>query len=91
MKKFIRILTVALLIGLLCASNVTAQEEGKELTEEDAKLAQQKLLEALKALKKEIRSDVSVENGGSVVGTVKCKRVRLPEDVVVYKYNVFKN
>lgn len=91
MRKFIHIFTIALFIGLLCASNITAQEEAKELTEEDAKIAQQKLLEALKALKKEIRTVVSVDNGGSIEGTVKCKRVKFPKDVVVYIEKVGNN
>ena len=51
---------------------------------EDAKAAQAKLIEALKSLKKEIRTEVTVENGGSITGTVKCKRVKHPDNVVVY-------
>jgi plastocyanin len=75
---------VTLLSGFFCVSNVIAQEEKTTLTEEEAKIAQQKLQDALRSLKKEIRSEVKVENAGSITGTVKCKRVRHPEDVVVY-------
>ena len=75
---------VALLSGFFCVSNVIAQEEKTTLTEEEVKIAQQKLQDALKSLKKEIRTEVKVENAGSITGAVKCKRVRHPEDVVVY-------
>ena len=75
---------VTLLSGFFCVSNVIAQEEKAALTEEEAKIVQQKLQDALKSLKKEIRTEVKVENAGSITGTVKCKRVRHPEDVVVY-------
>ena len=35
-------------------------------------------------LKREIRIEVKVENGGTITGNVKCKRIRYPEDVVVF-------
>ena len=74
-------LVVALLVAFCHTHNVSAQDA---LSAEDAKAAQAKLIEALKALKKEIRTEVTVENGGSIAGTVKCKRVKHPQDVVVY-------
>ncbi len=83
-KNIACIFMVTLLSGFFCVSNVIAQEEKKTLTEEEAKIAQQKLQDALKSLKKEIRTEVKVENAGSITGAVKCKRVRHPEDVVVY-------
>ena len=82
--SFLMVLMVLMVFGFLCVSNLTAQEEKKELSEEDAKLAMEKLKEAMLSLKKEIKTEVSVENGGSISGTVKCKRVRHPENVVVY-------
>ncbi len=82
MKTILNFFVVALLVAFFhTSSNVSAQET---LTVEQAKAAQAKLVEALKALKKEIRTEVTVENGGSITGSVKCKRVRHPQDVVVY-------
>ncbi len=80
MRMFLKIFVVALLVAFFHTYNVSAQE----MTEEQAKAAQAKLIEALKSLKKEIKTEVTVENGGSITGTVKCKRVRHPQDVVVY-------
>ncbi|MCR4289505.1 MAG: carboxypeptidase regulatory-like domain-containing protein [Candidatus Scalindua sp.] len=74
-------LVVTLLVAFCHTHNVSAQDA---LSVEDAKAAQAKLIDALKALKKEIRTEVTVENGGSITGTVKCKRVKHPQDVVVY-------
>ena len=34
-------------------------------------------------LKREIKIEVKVDNGGTITGNVKCKRVRYPENVVV--------
>lgn len=82
---------IVLLVGFFCVPNLIAQEEKKALTEEEAKIAQQKLLEAMKSLKNEIKSPVNVDNGGSISGHVKCKRVRLPENVVVYLEEVGNN
>ncbi|MBT6050270.1 MAG: hypothetical protein HOG49_26025, partial [Candidatus Scalindua sp.] len=80
MKIFMNFFVVALLVAFCHTHSVSAQA----LTADDAKAAQAKLIEALKALKKEIRTEVTVENGGSITGTVKCKRVKHPQDVVVY-------
>ncbi|GAX62431.1 hypothetical protein SCALIN_C31_0066 [Candidatus Scalindua japonica] len=81
MRVFLNFFVVALLVAFFHTHNVSAQDA---LSAEDAKAAQAKLIEALKSLKKEIRTEVTVENGGSITGTVKCKRVRHPQDVVVY-------
>ncbi|MBT3878811.1 MAG: hypothetical protein HON76_04535 [Candidatus Scalindua sp.] len=35
-------------------------------------------------LKREIKVDVKVENGGTITGNVKCKRTRYPENMVVF-------
>jgi len=39
---------------------------------------------AMQGLKKEVRSDVKVENPGTITGKVKCSRVRHSGDTVVY-------
>jgi plastocyanin len=81
MRVFLNLFVVALLVAFFHTYNVSAQDT---LSVEQAKAAQEKLVEALKSLKKEIRTEVTVENGGTITGTVKCKRVRHPQDVVVY-------
>jgi plastocyanin len=88
MRIFMNFVVVALLVAFFHTHNVSAQDA---LTAEDAKAAQAKLIEALKSLKKEIRTEVTVENGGTITGTVKCKRVRHPQDVVVYIEEVNNN
>jgi plastocyanin len=84
MRIFFVFFVTVLLVSFCCVPGLIAQEEAKTLTEEQAKEAQKKLTDALKSLKKEIRTEVKVDNGGTITGAVKCKRVRHPEDVVVY-------
>ena len=85
MKTLFVFFVTVLLVSFICVPGLIAQEEeAKTLTEEQAKEAQKKLTEALKSLKKEIRTEVKVDNGGTITGAVKCKRVRHPEDVVVF-------
>ncbi|MDR4505959.1 MAG: carboxypeptidase regulatory-like domain-containing protein [Candidatus Scalindua sp.] len=81
MKSLIRYFLFVLFICFVGSATLVAQEA---LTEEQAKAAQQKLEEALKSLKKEIRTEVKVENGGAITGIVACKRVKHPDNVVVY-------
>lgn len=87
MRNIISFLMVVLIVGFFFTPNLIAEE----FTEEDAKIAQQKLLEAMKSLKNEIRTEVKVDNGGSLTGNVKCKRVRHPNNVVVYIEKVGEN
>lgn len=75
---------IILFASFTCISNLVAQEEIKTLTEEQAKEAQEKLEEALKSLKREIRIEVKIENGGAIKGVVKCINVKSSENVVVY-------
>ena len=44
----------------------------------------EKLQKAISEVKREIRSDVKVENPGTITGKVKCRRVRHSGDTVVY-------
>ncbi len=44
----------------------------------------EKMQRAISELKTEIRSDVNVENPGTITGKVKCRRVRHSGDTVVY-------
>jgi plastocyanin len=45
---------------------------------------QDKLKKAMLDLKREIKIEVKVKDGGTITGTVKSKRMKYPEDVVVF-------
>ncbi|KHE91766.1 MAG: carboxypeptidase regulatory-like domain-containing protein [Candidatus Scalindua rubra] len=83
MKKYF-LATLVILALILFASLANAQEDEKNMTAEEAKIMQEKLKESMLALKREIKTEVKVENGGTITGNVTCKRVRYPENVVVY-------
>jgi len=83
MKKYL-FATLVILALILFATHTNAQDDEKTLTTEQAKRIQKDLMKTMLALKREIKIEVKVENGGSITGNVKCKRVRYPENVVVY-------
>jgi len=60
------------------------QGEDKLLPIDQAKMMQEKLQKALRELKQVIRSEVKVENPGTITGKVKCKRVRHSGNTVTY-------
>jgi hypothetical protein len=60
------------------------QGDNQALSEDQAKTMQEDLKKAMQELKREIKIEVKVENGGAITGSVKCKRIRYPEDVVVF-------
>ena len=61
---------------VLFVANLKAQDQSANM--------QEKLQKALQGLKREIRTDVKVENPGTITGKVKCRRVRHSGDTVVY-------
>ena len=83
MKKYF-LATLVLFAMILFVTHTNAQDNEKTLTAEQAKIMQKDLKKTMLALKREIKIEVKVENGGAITGTVKCKRVRYPENVVVY-------
>jgi hypothetical protein len=83
MKRY-SLATLIIFALILFATHTNAQDDEKTLTAEQAKIMQKDLKKAMLALKREIKIEVKVENGGAITGTVKCKRVRYPENVVVY-------
>ncbi len=83
MRKYF-LATLVLFSLILFATQTNAKDDEKTLTAEQAKIMQKDLKKAMLALKREIKIEVIVENGGAISGTVKCKRVRYPENVVVY-------
>lgn len=87
MKNNILFIIVTLIVGFSYISNPVAiaqESEVNALTEDEAKIAQEKLESAMKSLKREIKFEVKVANGGTITGIVKCEGVRTPENVVVY-------
>jgi plastocyanin len=82
MRKFY-LIVIALMTLIMFAPHLKAQEEGKPSAEEQARIMQENLRTALQNLKREIKIEVKVENGGTITGNVKCKRVKYPENVVV--------
>ena len=82
MSKYYLIIIV-FLSWIVVPTHIKAQEEGKPLAEEQVRTMQENLKKAMENLKREIKIDVKIENGGTITGNVKCKRVRYPENVVV--------
>ncbi len=83
MKKYF-LATLVIFALILFATHTNAQDDDKTLTAEQATIMQKDLKKTMLALKREIKIEVKVENGGAITGNVKCKRVRYPENVVVY-------
>ena len=73
-RIFLMVFTFAALV--LFAANLKAQDQSANM--------QDKMQKALQEFKREIRSDVKVENPGVITGKVKCRRVRHSGDTVVY-------
>lgn len=67
---------VIFVVSVWFASNSKAQDESEVI--------QGRLQKALQELKKEIRSCVKVENPGTIIGKVRCSRVRHSGDAVVF-------
>ena len=77
-------LTVFTFVALiLFATNLRAQDESQNI--------QEKLQKAMHVLKKEIRSDVKIDESGDITGKVQCRRVRHSGDAVVYIEKVGSN
>jgi len=60
------------------------QGDNRTVYEDRTRIMQEKLKKARQDLKREIKIEVNVENGGTITGSVKCKRMKYPEDIVVF-------
>ena len=78
-------------IIILSVSCQTVQGDNRAIYEERTRIMQEKLKMAIQDMKREIKIDVNVENGGTITGSVKCKRMKYPEDVVVFIAEVGNN
>jgi plastocyanin len=61
-----------------------AQADSRTMYANEVRIMQEKLKKARQELKREIKIEVKVENGGTITGNVKCKRMKYPEDIVVF-------
>ena len=76
-----------ILFCFVTTSSVLGQDvqvDNRAVYEERTRVMQEKLKKAMQDLKREIKVEVNVEYGGAITGNVKCKRIRYPEDVVVF-------
>ena len=69
------------ILFVLCQNS---QGDNQALSEDQTKAMRENLKKAMLDLKREIKIEVKTENGGAITGNVKCKRIRYPEDVVVF-------
>lgn len=71
----------------VATSSVLSQDiprDNRAIYEERTRIMQEKLEKARQDLKREIKIDVKVENGGTITGSVKCKRMKYPENILVF-------
>ncbi len=61
-----------------------AQADSRTMYANEVRIMQEKLEKARQELKREIKTEVKVENGGTITGNVKCKRMKYPENIVVF-------
>ncbi len=61
-----------------------AQADSRTMYANEVRIMQEKLEKARQELKREIKIEVKVENGGTITGNVKCKRMKFPENIVVF-------
>jgi len=83
MKNICFLLLFCFVATLLILSQ-DVQGDNRALYEDRTRIMQENLKKAMQNLKREIKIEVKVENGGTITGNVKCKRMKYPEDVVVF-------
>ena len=71
-------------MATLLVSEQESQADSRTMYANEVKIMQEKLEKARQELKREIKIDVKVENGGIITGNVKCKRMKYPENIVVF-------
>jgi len=67
------------------------QADSRTMYANEVRIMQEKLEKARQELKREIKIEVKVENGGTITGNVKCKRMKFPENIVVFIEEVGSN
>ncbi len=82
-----RIICSLILFCLVVKFMVPEQEvqgDTRAMYANEVRKMQEKLKRAKQELKREIKIEVNVENGGTITGNVKCKRLKYPENIVVF-------
>jgi plastocyanin len=82
--KNICFLIVFCFVTTLSVLSQDVQGDNRAVYEERTRIMQEKLKKAEQDLKREIKIEVIVENGGTITGNVKSKRMKYPEDIVVF-------
>ncbi len=83
MKNICFIMLFCFVIALLVLDQ-EVQGDARTMYANEVRIMQEKLKKARQDLKREIKIEVKVENGGAITGSVKSKRMKYPEDVVVF-------
>ena len=78
---FLILLCFVATLFILCQN---AHGDNRTIYEDKFRRMQENAEKAIQDLKREIKVDVKVENGGAITGSVKCKRMKYPEDIVVF-------
>ncbi|MBC8553865.1 MAG: carboxypeptidase regulatory-like domain-containing protein [Candidatus Brocadiales bacterium] len=71
-------------MATLLVSEQESQADSRTMYANEVRIMQEKLEKARQELKREIKIEVKVENGGTITGNVKCKRMKYPENIVVF-------
>ncbi len=71
-------------VATLSVFEQKAQADPRTMYANEVRIMQEKLEKAKQELKREIKIEVKVENGGTITGNVKCKRMKYPENIVVF-------
>ena len=82
--KNIFLLILFYFVATLSVFEQKAQADPRTIYANEVRIMQEKLEKARQELKREIKIEVNVENGGTITGSVKCKRMKYPENIVVF-------
>ncbi len=71
-------------VATLSVFEQKVQADSRSMYANEVRIMQEKLANARQNFKREIKIEVKVENGGAITGSVKCKRMKYPENIVVF-------
>ncbi len=83
MKK-IYLLILFCFVTMLFVLERGVQADSRAMYANEVRIMQEKLIKARIELKREIKIEVKVEDGGTISGNIKCKRMKYPENIVVF-------
>ncbi len=82
--KNIYLLILFCFVAILSVFEQEANADSRAMYANEVRIMQEKLEKARQELKREIKIEVNVDNGGTITGNVKCKRMKHPENIVVF-------